>query len=253
MEEAPAILARGADAPWYGRENLPRNVEWAARPLLSLGALLSMTGVGWKLGVGSIQDGRKADSLLVMGLAAFIIGFVGLTSVGKLDKFLKAEGKPLLAVAVVGSMIAFGVSADPHSGTFTDRVLVWAFVVFVVGLAELFVLLVVSSVLGKIDLTRAFFEKGAEADAADEAKDDEKAPKGEVSLSRLQSFLWTLVVMIIYFYEVVKSVGKDRGLPTIPVELLMVMGISGAVYLTSKGMSQRPATPPPPPEEKEEK
>lgn len=50
--------------------------------------------------------------------------------------------------------------------------------------------------------------------------------------------LWTLIVMIVYFHEAV-SREPGSGLPTIPPELLTVMGISGAVYLTSKQMDRK--------------
>jgi hypothetical protein len=66
--------------------------------------------------------------------------------------------------------------------------------------------------------------------------------KFTVSLSRLQAFMRTLVIMIVYFHRVVANKEASTS-PVLPPELLMVIGISGAVYLTSKQMDL-PAAPP---------
>lgn len=120
---------------------------------------------------------------------------------------------------------------------FVDRVLIGSFTFFTAGLALLFALFVVLTIIGRINLPRAFEDKPADD------SDTRRFPKGSVSLSRLQSFLWTLVVMTVYFHRVVTN--KTGELPTIPPELLMVMGISGAVYLVSKEIS-KPKIPSPP-------
>ena len=196
---------------------------------------------------------------------------------------LEVIAKAVIVFFVLGSMFIFGKAADPalahpeRKVEFADRILSWSFVVFSVGLAELFLLFVVLSVLGKIDLAAAFYDKGPDADPpppapgqeASEGGEDEsqpqpaspakappadpaKKPSGKrrrkqdtppVSLSRLQAFMWTLVVMTIYFHRVVKD--ENNGLPTIPPELLMVMGISGATYLVSKSISSSAAKPKP--------
>lgn len=237
-----------------------------------------------------------------------------------------AEGvaKAVIIVGMLGSMVIFAFLADPankgHAVPFSDRILVWSFVVFAVGLAELFALFVVLAVLGKVDLPSAFYEKDPDVSVSEEAatidatrsaeagsstsNDEErsasaqervenlaaesseggttgketasatmtsslrgpdKAPPAEaasvhqatkvevqvkrrtrpkpaspaVSLSRLQAFMWTLVVMTIYFHRVVKD--GENSLPTIPAELLMVMGISGATYLISKNIASSAA------------
>ncbi len=49
--------------------------------------------------------------------------------------------------------------------------------------------------------------------------------------------MWTLVLMVVYFHRVVAD--PENRLPTIPPEFLMLMGISSAVYLTSKRMDNR--------------
>jgi hypothetical protein len=169
--------------------------------------------------------------------------------------------KTLIIAVVLWSMLVIGRHADPGTSVPTcDRILSWSFVVFAVGLAELFVLFVIMTVLGKIDLARAFYEKseevsatpvevngvvgaqstGVATDASSPASPNKnprrgRTSKGAVSLSRLQAFMWTLIVITVYFHRVVKD--HDNTLPAIPPELLMAMGISGAVYLASKGMA----------------
>jgi hypothetical protein len=59
--------------------------------------------------------------------------------------------------------------------------------------------------------------------------------------------MWTLIVMIVYFHQAVSN--QQSTLPSLPPELLMVMGISGAVYLASKGISTAKAAKPPEPPE----
>jgi len=202
---------------------------------------------------------------------------------------LENVAKGVILIVMLGSMLYFGHASDPgKNAVFADRILAWSFAVFAVGLAELFVLFVVLSVLGKIDLAQAFYDKDpgaappeppveepaedAEAPIQDPQQPDDaegkpaadnkvsallppKAPKNDpqsanapetpsVSLSRLQAFMWTLVVMTIYFHRVVKD--GANGIPPIPPELLMVMGISGATYLISKNINAAtPAKPKP--------
>lgn len=147
---------------------------------------------------------------------------------------LEGIAKGAIIVGMLLSMFVVGVKADPGvKAAVADRILSWSFVVFSVGLAELFVLFVLLAVMGKVDLAQAFQDKqDNQQDKQGAASGRSKAP---VSLARLQAFLWTLVVMTVYFHRVVKSEGGD--LPTIPPELLMVMGISSAVYLASKGIT----------------
>jgi len=199
---------------------------------------------------------------------------------------LENVAKGLIIIVMLGSMLYFGHASDPgKTAVFADRILAWSFAVFAVGLAELFVLFVVLSVLGKIDLAQAFYDKapddapaepaaeGSADDAEEPVNDPEQpeAPQGKaaldnnapappppkkeaepanapetppVSLSRLQAFMWTLVVMTIYFHRVVKD--GANGIPPIPPELLMVMGISGATYLISKNIDATPPAKPKP-------
>ena len=157
---------------------------------------------------------------------------------------LENIARGVIVIAVLASMFLFGHAADPGAkAKVADRILSWSFVVFAVGLAELFALFVVMSVLGKIDLARAFYDKPlVDTDVASQAAAASDTPP--VSLARLQAFMWTLVVMTVYFHRVVRD--QSTELPPIPPELLMVMGISGAVYLTSKGIDKTPAPPPKP-------
>jgi hypothetical protein len=49
--------------------------------------------------------------------------------------------------------------------------------------------------------------------------------------------MWTLVVMTVYFHAAVTKPGRD--IPTLPPEMLLVMGISAAVYLAGKEANVR--------------
>jgi hypothetical protein len=144
----------------------------------------------------------------------------------------------VITICIVG-MVVIGVLTDPGSRVGpVNRLFFWTFVAFSVGLVELFVLFISLAITGRIDLPKVFQDKEAPG-----ALDSESVTKS-VSLARLQAFLWTLVVMCIYFHQAVVN-GKDE-LPPVPPTLLMVMGISSAVYLTSKQMGssnkQAPAT-----------
>lgn len=112
----------------------------------------------------------------------------------------------------------------PKGVTIFDRILLSSFVVFVSGFAVLLVLFVVMTILGRINLAQALEDKAP------------TSPNQGISLARLQAFLWTLVILTTYFYQAVSHRGE--GLPAVPSDLLMVMGISSAVYLTSKNMNK---------------
>lgn len=125
-----------------------------------------------------------------------------------------------------------------------DRIFIWSFAIFSAGLALLFILFVGLTITGTINLPKAFQDKSATTFDSDvvpdlDAQAGSSAPTKEskaVSLSRLQAFMWTLVIMTVYFHEAITYAGE--GLPRLPSELLMVMGISSAVYLASKQMSK---------------
>ncbi len=135
-------------------------------------------------------------------------------------------------VVAVGVMVAAGIWATPEkSMSALDRIFFWSFVVFAIGLAELFVVLIVLTILGKLQLTQVFRDK-----------EHLKVKEATLSLSRLQAFLWTLVVMTVFFHSAATHPGE--GIPTIPPEILLLMGISGAVYLAGKHLSVQNAAPP---------
>jgi hypothetical protein len=150
-----------------------------------------------------------------------------------------AQGWSAVAASVtaVAIMLVAGVWASPAAGSSPlDRVFFWSFVVFAVGLSELFVLLVVMAIRGHVDLTQVFRDK-------ERVKTPHGASAWErttLSLSRLQAFLWTLVVMTVFFHRAVRH--PEAGIPTIPPEMLLAMGISGAVYLAGKHLSVQHAT-----------
>jgi hypothetical protein len=131
----------------------------------------------------------------------------------------------LIFAACIGGVAFAGFWADPGRGEEIDRVMFWTFIIFSVGLAELFLLFMGLAVLGGIDLTTIFQDK----------VDGIRAARS-LSLARLQAFLWTLIVLVTYFHEAVTD--GVPGLPTIPAELLLVMGISGATYIASKQISK---------------
>lgn len=233
-----------------------------ARLAIAAGALIANGTVGWLLAGQPAAAPKDARSWLLLGFglasALLIFGVGYLMYKKRFNAFVKSDAPALVAVTAVGLMLGVGAMGDDTAKSLVDRVLHWAFVAFTVGLSELFVLFVVAAILGKIDLAQAFMDKAVEpeptvdkvaapaaqvADAADPEEPAEPQP-GEpvtsttrVSLARLQAFAWTLIIMIVYFHRVVSS--KTGELPTIPPELLMVMGISGAVYLTSKEMGNR--------------
>ena len=158
----------------------------------------------------------------------------------KRDRFTIAKyiGVP---VAVAGVLIAEWW-ADPGTvASPVDRIFLWAFVAFAVGLVELFLLFVGLAVLGRIDLPSVFQDKDGQLtvdhDDSEPRYVHAVAGRGSVSLSRLQAFLWTLIIMVIYFHKAVAD--GNSALPALPSELLLVMGISGAVYLASKDIAAR--------------
>lgn len=57
---------------------------------------------------------------------------------------------------------------------------------------------------------------------------------GWASLSRFQFLVFTFVVAMSLFYLIV--VGKPPAYPTIPKEILALLGISGGSYILSKGI-----------------
>jgi hypothetical protein len=169
--------------------------------------------------------------------------------------------RPTMVARPIGVAVALGlmaaaiwwVEASFPIGTPLDHIFRWSFVIFSVGFAELFISFVVLTILGRIDLARAFEDKDGTGSAPEPPVDGGARPyfasmrgRGAVSLSRLQAFLWTLVIVTSYFYKVASR--PSDGLPSIPAELLLVMGISGAVYLAGKQTSvtaNPPANPPP--------
>ena len=114
-------------------------------------------------------------------------------------------------VVAVGLMVLAGLWGAPRTiQSPLDRIFYWSFVVFAVGLAELFVLLIVLTILGRLDLTQVFRDKehlklSAKAETLKQAT---------VSLSRLQAFLWTLVVMTVFLHSA--ATHPADGIPTVP-------------------------------------
>lgn len=115
------------------------------------------------------------------------------------------------------------------------RIFGLTFAAFCGGLISLFMYLVIRTVVGELDLAAALRDKAEGAKGT-----------GGISLGRVQAFMWTLIVMTAYFHEVVSD--QKTGLPEVPPSLLAVMGISGALYVTSKTLGNRGGSSPPPTE-----
>lgn len=154
---------------------------------------------------------------------------------------LRPTGVFVCVVAIIG----VGWWADPGDKLDAlDRVYYWVFVAFAVGLAEMFLLFLLLAIMGKIDLIGALSDK-------EETQTDPTIAR--ISFARLQAFLWTLIILIVYFHKAVTEEGPN--LPDLNSNLILVMGISGAVYLASKKTAttaeapsnKTPAAPPAPP------
>lgn len=59
-------------------------------------------------------------------------------------------------------------------------------------------------------------------------------PNGEASLSRFQFLVFTFVIALTLFYLIVNQV--PPGYPTIPSQILALLGISGGSYVVAKGI-----------------
>jgi hypothetical protein len=144
----------------------------------------------------------------------------------------------LVFLACIAGIVGVGLWAEKGAADETERIVYWTFIIFSVGIAELFLLFLCLCVFGQVDLMSAFHDK--DDGAGDQgAVDPSKPPHPSISLSRLQAFLWTLIILVTYFHEAVTD--DEPGLPSIPPELLLVMGISGTMYLASKQISANKA------------
>lgn len=59
---------------------------------------------------------------------------------------------------------------------------------------------------------------------------------GVMALERVQQMLWTLISVFLFVYILIKNYSVTTELPTIPEQLLYLMGISSAGYLTGKAL-----------------
>lgn len=110
-----------------------------------------------------------------------------------------------------------------------DWVAIIVFSLYSLGLLVMFVWTVVSVAKGRIKVfTAVASSKSVKQRSAAEEEDEED---GSVSLSRLQMFLWTLVMIFAWLFQLVKHPGE---FPELPNQALLLMGISGAAYLGAK-------------------
>jgi hypothetical protein len=165
-------------------------------------------------------------------------------NVMRLVMFFAAGGGMALAVHAVEA---------PEGAAALDRVLLYAFVAFVVGLGELFLLLILLALYNRINLAAALQDKAHAPHDEDDSSHKGDNPGGassapppklgkSVSLSRLQALLWTLVLLVLYFHEAVQRRFEGRdGLPTVSADMLLLMGLSSAVYLTRQMRAEKEA------------
>ena len=57
---------------------------------------------------------------------------------------------------------------------------------------------------------------------------------GVLAPERVQQLVWTVIASISFLFIVIGSYGTDTGMPSIPNELLVLMGVSSAGYLAGK-------------------
>jgi hypothetical protein len=155
------------------------------------------------------------------------------------------NSRSIWVILAIAGIVVAEIWADPGANASSvDRIFSGAFVAFAVGFVELFIAMIALVILGRIDLPKVFQDKDGPVAVGDNPDGEPVfvhavAGKGAVSLSRMQAFLWTLVIMVVWFH---KAVLDGHGeLPAMPSELLLVMGISGAVYLAGKELATRDA------------
>ncbi len=97
------------------------------------------------------------------------------------------------------------------------------FVLYAAGLASLFFWLVYRTYKGDIDLLSAIATS---------------KPTNGVSLSKLQIFLWTIVLVFAWLYQLALDPGE---FPELPNQALVLLGLSGATYIGVKQIDTRRA------------
>ena len=103
-----------------------------------------------------------------------------------------------------------------------DYIAFGTFVVFCAALVALFLWLVIQVFLGKVQIFSVLSSRRKKGDT------------GAVSLSKLQMFIWTVVMVFGWLYLLVREPGT---FPELPNQALMLMGISVGGYLGAKQIS----------------
>ena len=122
----------------------------------------------------------------------------------------------LVGAIALALYVALGVNGDTHTKITTAVEYMGLIVIFLFGF-----LVLVSIATGKIDISGLLEEK------ADGAR------TGTASMSRFQLLVFTFVIAICLFLIVVNSADK---FPDIPVNVLLLLGISATTYGVSKGI-----------------
>lgn len=102
-----------------------------------------------------------------------------------------------------------------------DRVAFVMFGFYSLGLVIMLIWTVVQVARGKVELSATL--QGVHSGDA-------------ISLSKLQMFIWTLVMVFAWLFRMVRD---PATFPVLPNQALLLMGISGATYLAAKQMGSR--------------
>lgn len=121
----------------------------------------------------------------------------------------------LVGAIALAFYVAVGLSGDTHTKITTAVEYMGLVVLFLFGF-----LVLIAIATGRIDISGLLEEKGDGA-------------VGKASMSRFQLLVFTFVIAICLFLIVVNS---EEHFPDIPVNVLLLLGISATTYGVSKGI-----------------
>jgi len=121
----------------------------------------------------------------------------------------------LVGAIALAFYVAVGLSGDTHTKITTAVEYMGLIVLFLFGF-----LVLIAIATGRIDISGLLEEKGDGA-------------VGKASMSRFQLLVFTFVIAICLFLIVVNS---EEHFPDIPVNVLLLLGISATTYGVSKGI-----------------
>jgi hypothetical protein len=121
----------------------------------------------------------------------------------------------LVGAIALALYVALGVSGDAHTKITTAVEYMGLIVLFLFGF-----LVLIAIATGRIDISGLLEEKG-------------DGGAGKASMSRFQLLVFTFVIAICLFLIVVNS---EEHFPDIPINVLLLLGISATTYGVSKGI-----------------